>query len=245
MIRLGAGAVMLHLLSGRAGAPSAPRRGNWGSAIFLFLYAVAFSFAYVGLTAGTGALILFAAVQLTMVLTAALSGERPGAFQMSGIFLTLSGLVYLLSPGLTAPAPAGAALMALAGVAWGVYSLRGRKEADPMGATAGNFKRAAVLALPCALLFRHDIGISGTGVLLALASGALASGLGYVVWYAALTGLTATRAAAVQSSVPVIAALGGVAFLSEELTARLTTSAVVIFAGIAVTLGAPASRGKR
>lgn len=239
-IRLVAGAVMLSLLSGILGTRSESRHGNWRSAAWLFLYAIAFSFAYVGLSAGTGALILFAAVQLTMIFTAVLSGERPGPFQLFGIFVTLSGLVYLLLPGLSAPAPISALLMTVAGFSWGVYSLRGRSEVDPMATTTGNFLRAAALALICGLILGESTSISATGVVLAATSGALASGLGYVVWYAALGGLTATRAAVVQLSVPVITALGGVLLLSEELTTHLVLSAMVIVAGIAVTLRASA-----
>lgn len=237
-IRLVSGAIMLFLLSGLCGTRSTPRRGNWRSAVWLFLYATAFSFAYVGLAAGTGALILFTAVQLTMIVTAVLSGERPGPFQLFGICTTLSGLVYLLLPGLSAPAPISALLMAVAGFSWGVYSLQGRSEIDPLAATTGNFLRAAALAVIFGLLLRQGASISATGVVLAATSGALASGLGYAVWYAALGGLTATRAATVQLSVPVIAALGGVSLLSEELTSRLVVSAVGIVAGIAVTLRA-------
>lgn len=238
-VRLVAGAITLFLLSGIFGTRNAPCRGNWRSAVWLFLYVITFSFAYVGLTVSTGALILFAAVQLTMILTAVLLGERPGPFQLFGIFATLSGLVYLLLPGLSAPAPISALLMAVAGFSWGVYSLRGRSEVDPMAATTGNFLRAAALALIFSLILRKGASISATGVVLAMSSGSLASGLGYAVWYAALGGLSATRAAAVQLSVPVIAALGGVLLLSEELTLRLMVAATVILAGIAVTLRAP------
>jgi drug/metabolite transporter (DMT)-like permease len=244
-IRLVAGATMLFLLSSICGTRSAPPRGNWRSAVWLFLYALTFSFAYVGLSAGTGALILFAAVQLTMILTVVLAGERPGPVQLFGIFATLSGLVYLLLPGLSAPTPVSALLMAVAGVSWGVYSLRGRGEGDPMAATTGNFLRAAALAFIFALILREGISISATSVVLAAASGALASGLGYVVWYAALGGLTATQAAVVQLSVPVITAFGGVSLLSEELTSRLVVSAMVIIAGIAITLRAPALARRR
>jgi drug/metabolite transporter (DMT)-like permease len=153
-----------------------------------------------------------------------------------GLVLAIAGLVYLVSPGLSAPSPLGAGLMAIAGVAWGVYSLRGRRVADPLGATAGNFARAVPLALLVSLVFVTGVRLTGAGVALAIASGAAASGLGYVIWYAALGGLSATRAATVQLSVPMIAAFGGVPLLSEAITPRLLVATVAILGGIALVL---------
>jgi drug/metabolite transporter (DMT)-like permease len=212
--------------------------GDWPSALALFVYAVAFSFAYMSLSAGTGALLLFGAVQASMLLAGLMSGERLGPWQTLGLALALAGLIYLVLPGLAAPDPLGAVLMAAAGVAWGVYSLRGRGQAAPAAATAGNFLRAAPLALLAMLPFLSRLQVDAEGWELALASGVLTSGLGYVIWYAALKGLTATRAAVVQLSVPVIAALGGVLLLDEALTPRLLAASCVILGGVALaTLG--------
>lgn len=243
-IRIASGAVTLAAIAAftRRGARAG---GGWGSALFLFLYAAAFSFAYISLSAGTGALILFGCVQVTMIAAALRAGERPGPLQWTGLALALGGLVYLTMPGLTAPSPAGSALMALAGFAWGVYTLRGRRESKPLAATGRNFLRAVpfALAVSLATLARRDV--SARGALLAVASGALASGIGYVVWYAALRGLSATRAATVQLSVPVIAALGGVLFLSETVSARLALAALLILGGVALALAGRAQRGSR
>jgi drug/metabolite transporter (DMT)-like permease len=202
----------------------------------LFLYAVAFSFAYLSLSAGTGALILFGVVQATMILAGLLSGERPHVLQWAGLLIAVAGLVYLVFPGLSAPSPLGAALMALAGVAWGIYSLRGREARDPIAATAHNFIYSVPLVLGASVLMRTHVHLSVKGVLLALVSGALTSGLGYILWYAALRGLTATRAALVQLVVPVLAAVGGVLFLSESITLRLFISAVAILGGVILAM---------
>jgi drug/metabolite transporter (DMT)-like permease len=210
--------------------------GGWISATALFLYALAFSFAYLSLSAGTGALILFAAVQLTMIGTGLWAGERPRPLEWLGLSLALAGFVYLIFPGLSAPAPLGSALMSLAGVAWGIYSLRGRSAADPVAATAGNFLRAAPLALLAAFLWLPALEISPKGFLWAALSGSISSAIGYVIWYAALRGLTASRAATVQLSVPVIAALAGVLFLSEEITIRLVLAAITILGGVALAV---------
>ena len=198
-VRLVSGALTLIILSGlgrEAGRVSLA--GDWTSAAALFLYAVPFSFAYVTLAAGTGALILFGAVQVTMIVAALWGGERPGPGEWVGIGIALAGLVYLVSPGVTAPTPVGSSLMAVAGIAWGVYSLRGRAVRRPLAATAGNFVRTTPFAVLIVLMIFRDVHVSATGVLLAVASGAVASGIGYAVWYSALRQLTATRAALVQ-----------------------------------------------
>lgn len=234
-IRLVSGAGTLALIiAARTGGVG--RRGSWASASFLFLYAAAFSFAYVSLSAGTGALILFGTVQATMVAWALRSGERPHPMQWLGLATALAGLAWLVSPGVAAPAPLGALLMATAGIAWGVYSLLGRGTRDPLADTAGNFLRAAPMALVLSLLWMHSARAGPVGVALAVASGALASGVGYVIWYAALRGLTATRAATVQLSVPVIAAAGGVLFLGERVDLRLVSASVLILGGIGLAL---------
>jgi len=211
-------------------------RDRWSSAMLLFLYAVPFSFAYIGLSAGTGALILFGAVQATMILAALRSGERPHHLEWAGLILAIGGLVGLVFPGLTAPSPTSSSLMAIAGIAWGIYSLRGRGAASPLAATTNNFVRAVPAAIGVNLVMLRDLHVSVEGAFLAVLSGALASGMGYVAWYAALRGLTAMRAAMVQLAVPVLAAAGGVLFLSEHLTLRLVLSAVVILGGIGVAL---------
>ncbi|WP_343125161.1 DMT family transporter [Opitutus sp. GAS368] len=234
LLRLLAGAVTLALLCGAQGR--APFRRDVPSAAALFAYAAAFSFAYRELTAGTGALLLFGTVQVTMIGTGLFRGERPGAWEWSGLLVALGGLAWLVSPGLAAPPPLGAGLMALAGVAWGVYSLRGRKLGDPLATTAGNFVWAVPLGL---LLFVAAPGraqVSAAGVTWAVLSGALASGAGYAVWYAALPRLTATRAATLQLTVPVLAALGGVLFLAETLSARLVLASVLVLGGVALAI---------
>ncbi len=234
-IRILSGAVTLAVIVALS-RRGARHGGGWGSAFFLALYAVAFSFAYITLPAGTGALILFGCVQATMIVAALRAGERPGPLQWTGLAIALGGLVYLTAPGLAAPSPVGSVLMALAGLAWGVYTLRGRGSGDPLLATSRNFLRAVPFALVVSVVTITQRDVSARGALLAVASGAIASGIGYVVWYAALKGLSATRAATVQLSVPVIAALGGVLFLSESVTARLAVSAALILGGVGLAL---------
>lgn len=235
-VRLGSGALTLFIISRFRGAKLRPNRDNWISPVMLFLYAIAFSFAYVNLSAGTGALILFGSVQATMILSALRSGERPHRLEWTGLLLALSGLVYLVFPGLAAPSFTGSLLMATAGVGWGIYTLRGRNAADPLAATALNFARTVPLVLGASVLGFSRIQISGTGILWAVMSGALASALGYVVWYAALKGLTATHAATVQLAVPILAALGGVVFLSETISLRLLFSSFLILGGIGLAV---------
>jgi drug/metabolite transporter (DMT)-like permease len=237
-IRLVSGALTLAFIVRLRPQPPKPRRADWLAAAMLFAYVALFSFAYLSLSAGTGALILFGAVQLTMFSVGLRSGERFGPIAWTGLVLAVAGLVYLVSPGVTAPPLLGAALMATAGVAWGVYSLRGRGVADPLAATAGNFVRAAPLALVLSVLFAVNAHGDAAGVALAVASGAITSGIGYVIWYAALPGLSALRAATVQLSVPLIAALGGVVFLAEAITPRLAAASVAILGGIALVLAA-------
>lgn len=242
-LRLASGATTLALIAVLSGR-RVRAGGGWVSAFFLALYAIAFSLAYITLSAGTGALILFGCVQATMIIAALRSGERPGALQWAGLATALGGLVFLTAPGLAAPTPLGSLLMALAGFAWGVYTLRGRSGHDPLAATTRNFLRAVPFALAASLIMLGRRDISAHGAILAVASGALASGVGYVAWYAALRGLSATRAATVQLSVPVIAALGGVVFLSETVSPRLALSAVLILGGVGLTL-AGRTRGLR
>lgn len=241
-IRTISGAVMLGLIMlprRRAGERASV---DWRSAAMLFTYMAFFSFAYLSLSAGTGALILFGAVQLTMFIAALRGGERFPLLSWFGLALAVAGLVYLVSPGVTAPRPLGAILMSVAGVAWGFYSLLGRSAPDALEATANNFIYSVPLALIVSALFMNSLHSTPTGLLLAVISGAVTSGLGYVVWYAALRGLTATRAATVQLSVPAIAALGGVLLLSEPITLRLAVASAATLGGIWIVLAQRAAR---
>ncbi len=240
-IRLGSGALaLLIILRFTEKSTQHEESGSWTSAAALFAYAVLFSFAYLRLAAGTGSLILFAMVQTTMITWAIVQGERPRAPQWLGLAAALGGLLYLVAPGLSAPPIAGSLMMGGAGVAWGVYSLRGRQARDPAVVTTGNFVRAAPLAMLCLALLYKQFHASPRGIVLAIASGALASGVGYIMWYAALKHLSATRAASVQLTVPVITALAGLVFLAEPVTLRLAVATVLILGGVGLTL----SRGR-
>jgi drug/metabolite transporter (DMT)-like permease len=231
-IRIVSGALALWLIVALRGGADR-RAGSWPSACALFVYAAGFSFAYVSLPAATGALLLFGAVQATMIGYGLWSGERLRAAQAAGLIVALGGLVGLLLPGLTAPPLQGALLMLGAGAAWGIYSLRGKGAGDPTAVTAGNFLRAVSLAagLSIATLPWASPDISGFGY--AVLSGALTSGVGYAIWYMALSGLKATSAATVQLSVPVLAAAGGILFLGEPITRRLLIASVAILGGVA------------
>ena len=235
-VRLVSGALLLAAIVRLRAGPPAAARTDWLAAAMLWLYMAGFSFAYLTLSAGTGALILFGAVQVTMFTAGLRSGERFTAAAWAGLALAVAGLLYLVSPGLAAPPPLGAALMAIAGFAWGIYSLRGRGAGDPVAATAGNFLRAAPLALLLSAAYAGAFQATFSGVALAVASGALTSGLGYVVWYAALPGLSALRAASVQLSVPPLAALGGALLLAEAVSLRLLLASAAILGGIALVL---------
>lgn len=241
-LRLAAGAVTLAGVLRLRGPASAPRGRDTYAAAMLFAYVACFSFAYRWLAAGTGALILFGAVQLTMFGAGLRAGERFGATAWAGFALALGGLAYLVAPGVAAPSLQGALLMAAAGVAWGLYSLRGRGAGDPLGATAANFLLATPMAAALSLAFAGHAQVSAQGALLAAASGAVSSGLGYVIWYAALPGLSALRAATVQLSVPPLAAVGGVLLLSEALSTRLVQGSVAILGGVAIVLFVKAKR---
>ena len=237
MIRLASGAVVLWLLTAKAQRNNISRSaGSWLSAAMLFSYAVTFSFAYVSLNTGTGALILFGSVQATMFAAALFRSERPGLPEYIGLIIALGGLTYLVFPGLKAPSPWGALLMALAGISWGIYSLRGRGATDPIAATRDNFLRAAVLVLPIGIIFFSSLQVSFKGMVLAVVSGGLTSAIGYVIWYAALQDLRAVQAALAQLLVPVLAAIGGVVFLSESLTSRLVVATVLTLGGIAFAI---------
>ncbi len=240
-VRFLSGAAALWVLAAVL-APRSRAGGTWASAAALTAYAVAFSYAYVSLDAGIGALLLFGAVQATMILAALRAGEHTLWQEWMGLGAALAGLVCLVSPGLTAPPLLGAGLMIVAGVAWGVYTLRGRGNAAPVVATAGNFLRSAPLIVAVsavAALAGGPVRATPVGIALALASGVLASGLGYVMWYAAIRHLTAIRAATVQLVVPVLGAAGGIVLLGEHLSARLVIAAVLILGGIGVAVVRP------
>ena len=247
LVRLLSGALTLLFVRAAAASRVAPKtrvptRHRPGlPAALLFIYAAPFSFAYIRLSAGTGALILFACVQATMLIGAIRSGERFQWLEGIGLAIALAGLTYLVSPGFSAPQPLASALMAIAGVSWGLYSLRGRGSADPLGDTTLNFIWALPLALLVSLVAVRGAHLSPRGIALATASGALASGLGYTIWFAALRGLTAIRAATVQLTVPVLAAAGGVVLLQESVTVRLIVSAALILGGVGLAL---AGRGR-
>lgn len=234
-IRLVSGALVLWLLvRARHGSPAGA--GNWLSACALFVYAAGFSFAYVSLPAASGALLLFGAVQVTMISHGLWQGERLLRLQLVGFVLAFGGLVGLLLPGLSAPPLSGSVLMLVAGIAWGVYSLRGKGAGDPTRVTAGNFLRAAPIATALSLLMWDGTVVDIAGFWYAVASGALTSGIGYAIWYTALPALKATNAATVQLSVPIIAALGGIAFLGEPISLRLALASVAVLGGIALVI---------
>jgi drug/metabolite transporter (DMT)-like permease len=215
---------------------SSLQEGNWSSALALFAYAAAFSFAYVDLAAGTGALLLFGAVQATMILWGLHKGERIDAIQIVGLVVALTGLVVLVFPGLSAPPLVGSILMLSAGVAWGIYSLRGKQSKNAVAATAGNFLRAVPFAVIVSLVLLPWVHFDSLGTSYAIISGAITSGLGYVIWYSALPSLKAASAATVQLSVPVLAATGGIIFLSEPITLRYLLASIAVLGGIALVV---------
>jgi drug/metabolite transporter (DMT)-like permease len=210
--------------------------GNWISALALFIYAAAFSFAYVDLSAGTGALLLFGAVQATMILWGLHKGERLDAIQIVGFVVAVIGLVVLVFPGLSAPPLIGSILMLGAGLAWGIYSLRGKREKNPASVTAGNFLRAVPFAAVVSITFIPWAHVDLAGASYAMISGAITSGLGYVIWYSVLPDLKAASAATVQLSVPVLAAAGGILLLGEPLTLRYLLASITILGGIALVV---------
>lgn len=245
-VRLGSGALVLALLvawrgqgrgPGRSGSAAPWAAGDWTSALALFVYAAGFSFAYVSLSAATGALLLFGVVQTTMIGWGLWRGERLRPLQWAGLAAASAGLVWLLLPGLATPSLAAGLLMGSAGIAWAVYTLRGRTVGgDPTAVTAGNFLRATPLALGVSLLLAAQARWDAPGLLLALASGALASGAGYAIWYTALRGLTATRAAILQLSVPALATAGGVLLLGEPVTPHLLGASLAVLGGVLLVI---------
>jgi drug/metabolite transporter (DMT)-like permease len=237
-IRLVAGALTLWIIN----AISKKKMGlilrgaNVLPAFYLFLYGITFSFAYMSLPAGTGAFILFGTVQTTLLTTLLLRGERPHLAEWAGLIIALSGLTYLVFPGLSAPDPVGALLMITAGIAWGFYTLKGKGVQDPLETTALNFILAVPMVLIINMLSYSKSYISTEGVFYAVLSGSIASGIGYVIWYAALKGLTTTQAALLQLAVPIIAAFGGVVLLKESITMRLIVAGALILSGVVLAL---------
>jgi drug/metabolite transporter (DMT)-like permease len=230
-------------LSHRSGTKADDRRtrGNWPSALALFVYAAAFSFAYVNLSAGTGALLLFGAVQATMILWGFYKGERLDSIQIVGLIVAVTGLVILVFPGLSAPPLFGSILMLSAGVAWGIYSLRGKAEKNPIDATTGNFLRAVPFAAIVSLALIPWARLDQAGIIYAAISGAITSGLGYVIWYCVLSDSMPVRlgpasAATVQLSVPVLAATGGIVLLGESITLRYVFASIAVLGGIALVI---------
>jgi drug/metabolite transporter (DMT)-like permease len=241
-VRVASGAAVLALIVLPRRRSKAPESGSWRPVAALFAYMVCFSFAYLSLSAGTGALILFGAVQLTMILTALRAGEAFSPLSWLGFVVAVLGLVWLVLPGVTAPDPIGALLMTLAGIAWGAYSILGRISVDPLESTCRNFIRCVPLVLLVSVFSIGQFRSSMYGLLLAVSSGAVTSGLGYVAWYAALRGLTSMRAATVQLTVPALAAFGGVLWLSEGITPRLLLASAATLGGVGMVLAQRAAR---
>jgi len=237
LVRILSGAITLALITHLRGGTHRTRiGGSWRSALALFAYAAGFSFAYTGVTAATGALLLFGAVQATMIGYGLSRGERLRMQPAGGLLLAIGGLIVLLLPGLSAPPLIASLPMLGAGVAWAIYSLRGRAIGDPIGSTAGNFLRAVLFACALSAASLPWISLDRSGAIYAACSGAIASGIGYVIWYAALRELNATTAATVQLSVPVIAAIGGILVLGEPVTWRLLLASCAVLGGIALVV---------
>ena len=246
VIRLISGAITLVLiLKMQSAGNHSTAKGSVVAALMLFLYAITFSFAYITLNTATGALILFGAVQMTMILITLKSGHRMHMAEWFGVIIAFAGLVYLVLPDVTSPSFVGFVLMTVAGIAWGVYTLKGRGSKNPLADTAHNFARTIPLVAVLAIVAIPYVDLSIKGVILAVLSGAVASGIGYTVWYTALGGLTAVQAAVVQLLVPVIAAAGGVVVVGEAISLRLVLSAVLILGGILIVVLGKYYFGKR
>ncbi|KAB0528468.1 DMT family transporter [Pseudomonas brassicacearum] len=236
VVRLASGALVLWLICALRRS-SSTIKGSWKGAAALFVYVFAFSFAYRHLETGTGALLLFGAVQLSMVLYGVFKGERMHTLAVVGFVLAIVGLVSLLLPGAAAPDPVSALTMLLSGVAWGIYSLLGKTVADPLTTTTGNFLRSIPLVLMASVPFLSALRWDPQGILYAVLSGALASGVGYAVWYVAVRYLAAFQAATVQLSVPILASLAGIVFLGESLSVRMVLASIAVLGGVALVLG--------
>jgi len=229
---LSAAAVLWLILKGVNRRTDPSSMGSWTASSMLFVYAITFSLAYISLDTGTGALILFGSVQMTMIMSSLVTGSRLRLTEWLGVVLAFAGLVYLVLPGVSSPSLEGFILMTVAGLAWGIYTLKGRGSINPLADTSYNFLRTIPFVMVLLIATLDNMQFSFTGVVLAVLSGAIASGVGYTIWYMALAGLSTTVAAVVQLSVPAIAALGGVVFVGESITLRLTLSTLVILGGI-------------
>ncbi len=237
VIRLLSGIIVLLIIIGSTrNTTGVSTKGSWTASFMLFIYAVTFSYAYISLDTGTGALILFGSVQITMILRSLIAGTRLHFTEWAGVTIAFTGFVYLILPGVTAPSTIGFLLMTVAGIAWGMYTLKGRSSKSPLMDTAYNFFRTTPFVILLALITINHTNYSSEGILLALLSGGITSGIGYTIWYIALGGLSSTQAAVLQLSVPVIAALGGVIFVSEAITFRLIISATIILGGILLVI---------
>jgi len=237
VIRLLSGTIVLLIIIGiTRNTTKTSTKGSWAASLMLFLYATTFSYAYISLDTGTGALILFGSVQITMILLSFISGIRLHITEWVGVVIAFAGFIYLILPGVTTPSVNGFMLMTVAGIAWGIYTLKGRDSKSPFMDTAFNFLRTTPFVVLLAISTMNNINYSFEGMVLALLSGGITSGIGYTVWYIALGGLSSTQAAVLQLSVPVIAALGGILFVSEAITFRLTVSAAIVLGGILIVV---------
>lgn len=228
--------VLLIIMVGTRNTSVTSKKGSWSASFLLFLYASTFSFAYISLDTGTGALILFASVQITIILLSLITGTRLHISEWVGITIAFAGFAYLILPGVSAPSLDGFILMTVSGIAWGIYTLKGRDSKNPLVDTAYNFLRTTPLVLILLIATIANAHYSTEGIALALLSGGITSGIGYTIWYIALGGLSSTQAAVVQLSVPVIAALGGVIFVAEEITFRLASSSALVLGGILIVV---------
>jgi drug/metabolite transporter (DMT)-like permease len=236
-IRLLSGAVALFIILSLKGSikesnKGTSSKGSWSAAFTLFLYAITFSYAYLSVDTGTGALILFGSVQITMIILSLISGTRLHFIEWSGVILAFTGFIYLVLPNITTPSIDGFMLMTVSGTSWGIYTLKGRGSKNPLMDTTYNFLRTIPFVVLLAVFTLQNMAYSSEGIVLALISGAITSGVGYTIWYIALGGLSSTQAAVIQLSVPVIAAIGGVIFVSETITIRLVISATIVLSGI-------------
>jgi len=232
-IRLLSGAIVLcFILVIKRNNQGEPSKGSWTASFMLFLYAIAFSYAYLSVDTGTGALILFGSVQISMIFLSFISGTRLHTTEWAGVIIAFSGLIYLILPSITTPSINGFMLMTISGISWGIYTLRGRNSKNPLMDTAYNFLRTTPFVVLLAAFTLENVNYSTEGIVLALLSGGITSGIGYTIWYIALRGLTSTQAAVIQLSVPIIAAIGGVLFVSEVITPRLIISTAIVLGGI-------------
>jgi drug/metabolite transporter (DMT)-like permease len=240
MFRVVSGALFLWLFLVIKKDKKILQNGTWFAAFSLFIYAVSFTYGYGLIAAGTGALLLFGSVQITMTIAGYREGDRLNVIQLLGFALALGGLVILMLPGISAPSFMGAFLMCISGVAWSIYTLQGRGVNNPAAATTGNFIKAAPMALLLWLIVyvsaNDIINLASDGVIYALISGIVTSGIGYIIWYSVLPELKATQAAIIQLSVPLFVTLAGAILLNESITLRIVIASFAILAGTFLVL---------